>query len=402
MFPLSRRTLGILCITGFTLAAAGWFKALSDEEPDDASRAEMRTKDGISSGRSGSRKSDGSGDAKIVSDPKSIRLVDLMEQLDEDAEPGKPNPAFLKAAELTLNDSLFHRRQRDFRLLMEKMRPEDAPAIHQRFKEMEREGKYFGPEYAAFAMRWGTVDGEAAIANWAAREPFERSIHDLANMVTGWATADAEKALGWVEGNKELLGETNAYPPLLVGWLATDPVAATAWLANGNLEPRRYRECVQAGVLDKIYSDGLEGASEWLASLPDGNDELLAAAKGGWMTHISHLGNLDPGLAAATWSKVGSQPWMGPEEFQRFCGSVARGNQGNLDTFAEQLSKTWTGEEASAQFGRWTEQNPEAVGSLLAQFPSSGVREAGIKGMLQVLDQSDPELAETWRKQLGE
>ena len=381
---------------------AGWITAWKNARALDDIRGQFANENKARGEKAYSRDPRTGKETTLLSDPRSIRLVQLMSELDGDAEPGKPNPAFLKAAKLTLDDSLFHRRQRDFRLLMEKMRPEDAPAIHQQFKDLEREGKYFGPEYAAFAMRWGTVDGEAAMANGAARAPFERPFHDLANLITGWATADAEEALEWVGGNKEVLGEINAYPPLLAGWLATDPVAASTWLENGNLDARQCRECVDAGVLDKIYSDGLEGASEWLASLPDGNDALSAAAKSGWMTHISHLGNLDPALAAAAWGEVGSEPWMGPEEFHRFCGSVARGNQGSLDAFAEQLSKTWSGEEASAQFGRWTEKNPEAVGALLAQFPSSGVREAGIKGMLQILDQSDPTLAETLRKQLGE
>lgn len=399
MFPPSRRTLGVLCIIGFTLAAAGWFQALKQEGPS-TTAGDVSARNGASSTKAGARRT-GSADAKIMSDPRSIRLVELMEEMDQSAEAGQPNPAFIKATELTLNDSLFQRRQRDFRMLMEKMRPEDAEAIHRHFKALEREGRYFGPEYGAFAMRWGQLDGESALANWADRPPHEKSVHDLSNFVTGWATEDAEEALGWIEGNKELLGDVNAYPHLLAGWLVKDPVAATAWLTNGKLDPRQYRQCVQAGVLDKIYSDGLDGASEWLASLPDNSEELSTASKVGWATHIAHLGNLDPDLAATTWSKVGSQPWMGPEDFQRFCGSVAGGNQGSLESFAEQLSKSWPEAEASAQFSRWTEQNPAAVGALLSQLPPSGVRQAGIEGMLQVLERSDPGLAETWREQLG-
>ena len=120
------------------------------------------------------------------------------------------------------------------------------------------------------------------------------------------------------------------------------------------------------------------------------------------MIHVSHLGNLDPAVAAASWSKVGSEAWMGPAEFGNFCDSVARGNQGSLDAFAEQLSKNWPVAEAAAQFERWAAQNPEAVGNLLAGFPASEIRSAGLAGMLRELDRSDPELAETWRQQLGE
>ena len=142
MFPPSRRTLGVLCIIGFTLAAAGWFQALKQEGPS-AAAGDVSARDGAWSTKAGARGT-GSADAKIMSDPRSIRLVELMEEMDQSAEAGQPNPAFIKATELTLNDSLFQRRQRDFRMLMEKMRPEDAEAIHRHFKALEREGRYFG------------------------------------------------------------------------------------------------------------------------------------------------------------------------------------------------------------------------------------------------------------------
>lgn len=397
MLAPSRRTLGILCIAGFSLAAAGWYQALKGNAASPPAAAGAA---GSGKSRDSGRRGSALQDRSIMSDPRSIRLVELMEKLDEGARPGEPNPAFIKAAELTLNDSLFHRRQRDFRLLMEKMRPEDAPAIHKHFKDLEREGKYFGPEYAAFAMRWGAVDGEAATANWMERGPGQ-PFPDLVNMITGWATADAEKALEWVESNKDSLGDADAYSPLLVGWLATDPVAATAWLTNSDLGPGRYAQCVTAGVLDKIYSDGLDGASEWLSSLPDDTGDRAAALRAGWQIHVSHLSNLDPALAASAWSKVGSKSWMEPMDFQRFCNSVARGNGGNLEAFAEQLSKNWQDNEASAQFERWAGQDPETVGVLLAQFPPSDIRDAGLSGLLRALESSDPDAAARWREQLG-
>ena len=402
MFNLSRRTLGILCITGFVLAAAGWITAWNTGRSKDQAEPAASANRASSNRKSGSRPLNGVMDTKLVSDPRSIRLVELMEKLDQGALPGQPNAAFLKAAELTLNDSLFHRRQRDFRLLMEKMRPEDALAIHEQFKKLEREGRYFGNEYGAFAMRWGQIDGAGAMAYWSAREPFDMPHRDMVEVVTGWAHTDPEKTLAWIDGHKDLVGDMNAYRPLLVGWLDADPVAATTWLANSKLDPQLYADCVNGAVLDKVYSDGVEGASDWLAALPDGDPELGFAAKAGWMTHVGRLGNLDPGLAAAAWSKVGSKSWMGPQEFQSFCNSVAHGNEGSLDAFAEQLSQRWPGTEASAQFGRWTAENPDAVGSVLARLPASGIRKAGVEGMLQALEKSDPGLAETWRKQLGE
>ena len=401
MLDLSRRTLGILCITGFALAGAGWITAWN------YARSDSSTAQGAP-GRGSSAAADTKSslrarleEAKLVSDPRSIRLVELMEKMDAATEPGKPNPAFLKAAELTLNDSLYHRRQRDFRLLMEKMRPEDAQAIHEQFKNLEREGRYFGPEYGAFAMRWGQIDGAGAMDYWTAREPFDMNPKDLVDVVTGWANSDAGKALEWVESHKDLLGDVNAYRPLLVGWLDKDPVAASAWFTNSKLDPSQFGDCVDGAVLDKVYSDGVEGASEWLASLPD-EDASLGEANQAWMTHIGRLGNLDPGLAAAAWSKVGSKPWMGSQQFMSLCQSVANGNQGSLDGFAEQLSKSWPEAQAGAQFGRWTAENPEMVGTLLARFPSSAIRKTGVEAMMATLEKTDPAAAQTWREKLAE
>jgi len=398
MFPLSRRALGILCITGFSLAGVGWFKALNK---DDAGAVPGETGSAKNGKREDRNARDPGSKASLASDPRSVRLVELMEQLGEGTETGEPNSAFLKAAQLTLDDSLFQRRQRDFRMLLEKMSAEDAAEIHARFRAMEKEGRYFAPEYGAFAMRWGQLDGEGAMAIWMARELHDRPIHDMANVITGWATTDPEEALKWAEENKEALAGANPYPHLLAGWLTKDPVAATAWLANANLDAGQYRECVRAGVLDKIYSDGLDGASEWLASLPTTSDEQAQAARDGWNTHIGHLGHLEPELAAAAWSKVGSKPWMTSQEFAGFCRSVARGNGGSLEGFAEQLSQQWPKAEASSQFSQWTEQDPNLVRALLSELPPSEIRSTGIEGMLQTLERSNPAAAAAWREEHG-
>ena len=102
------------------------------------------------------------------------------------------------------------------------------------------------------------------------------------------------------------------------------------------------------------------------------------------------------------WGQVGSQPWMSPQDFQRFCSSVSASNGGTLDGFVEQLGTRWPVNEASAQFERWTAEEPSVVGSLLAGMPPSELRSAGIEGMIRKLEQTDPAQAEVWRKQFAE
>lgn len=402
MVNLSRRSHSLLTAAGFFLAVSGWVVAWKNARARDEAIAGQSSGDAGRPGKSSFRDGRSGKEAPLASDPRTVRLMQLMAGMDGQVEPGKPNPKFIQAAEATLNDSLFHRRQRDFRLLMEKMRPEDAQAIHEHFKSLEREGRYFGDEYGAFAMRWGQVDGAGAMAYWSAREPFDLGHGDMVNLVTGWATADPEKAAAWVEGNQDLLGNMNAYTPLVVGWINTDPVAATAWLRNQKLGTERTTACVNGAMLDKIYSDGLEGASEWLASLPDDDPDFAMASKIGWMGNVERLRNLDPGQAAAAWTKVGSEPWIGAEDFQRFCNSVAGANSGSLEGFVEELASRWPAKEAAARFGSWTVQDPALVGALLEGMPASEFRSAGINGMLDQLERTDAGLAETWRSRFAE
>jgi len=401
MVGLSHRTHSLISTAAILLAVIGWAQAWNRGRELEAAKARSSADDRVRSGKAFIRDEKTGRETALLSDPRSNGLITLMAGLDEFAEPGKPNPKFIRAAEAALNDSLYHRRQRDFRILLEKMRPEDAKAIHAHFKALEREGRYFGNEYAAFAMRWGQIDGEGAMASWAEFDPVDRSDANLTNLMTGWGTVDPEKALAWIKSNPDQIGNLNAYRPLLVGWINTDPVAATMWLQNQNLEPRQVAECVGGAMLDKVYSDGLEGASDWLASLPDENPDMAKAARIGWLNNTRFMGNLDATQAAAAWSKVGNQPWMSCEDFQRFCTSVSASNGGTLNGFTEQLETRWPISSASAQFERWTAENPSGVGSLLASMPPSELRSAGIETMIRKLEQTDPGQAEIWRQQLA-
>ncbi|MCW1925365.1 hypothetical protein OKA05_22585 [Luteolibacter arcticus] len=398
MKELSRRSLSWLCVGGFVLAGAGWTKAWMNgralEEAGGKSSSEDAPRNGKSAPRAPSDR------LAMVSDPRSQRLLAWMSEMDASAQPGKPNPAFVKAAVTTLDDSLFHRRQRDFRLLMEKLRPEDARAIHDHFKSLERDGRYFGDEYAAFAMRWGQIAGGDALNEWLQFAPPDRSHGNLISLMTGWGTSEPEKALAWVEEHQSEFGGMNAYRPLLVGWLNADPMAATAWLQSAKLDPQQLADCVGGAMLDKVYSDGLEGASEWLASLPDDSDELATGARIGWISNVRNMRNLDPQKAANAWSKVGGQSWMKGEDFKSFCAAVAAGNGGSLDEFAQSLGTTWPSGEVAAQFERWAATNGATMSDVLKSLPPSDLREAGMTGLFRHIEKFDPARVEVMRKDI--
>ncbi len=385
---------------GFLLAGAGWLSAWNKgrmlQEIGQADHAGDTNPKAKSTGRGGSAGKE----APLLGDPRSIRLLGLMAELDEGAQPGAPNAKFLKAVALTLEDSSFHRRKRDFSILLDKMTKDDAVALHEEFLRLERAGRPFAEEYADFATRWGRIDGAGAMAYWTSRVPFDMKPNDLREVMAGWGAVAPEEAMAWISENQEILGRMNPYSPVVAGWLQKDPAAATAWLTSHPLSPQQLGDCLVGATLDKLYSDGLEGMSEWLASLPD-DGKLAAAARQGWNANQYRFQNLDSERAAAAWSQVGAQPWMGVQEFVRFCGSVAGANQGDLQPFLNALSQKWPEQQVAAQFERWTGQDPETVSGILGNAPPSDFRTAGIKGMIRKLEQTDPALAAEWRERLG-
>jgi hypothetical protein len=389
MIPLSRRSLVVINGIAILLAGSGWLVAWSKSRAlDELSR--VHAGDATKPTKSGSRRRDRATEAPVLRDPRSIRLLSFMSEIGEAPEPGQPNPKFVQAVTLTLNDSSFHRRKRDFSVLLDKMTKDDAPAIHQAFLDLERAGRPFAEEYADFSARWGAIDGAGAMAFFSAREPFELKPHQVHELMAGWGSTQPEEAMAWIGDRKDLLGSFNAYAPVVAGWLQKDPAAATAWLAAGNVSQAELGVCLTNAVLDKLYSDGIDGMSGWLASLPDDNPEFAAAARQGWNANQYRFQNLDPEQAAGAWSQVGNQPWMGPQEFLLFCTSVQRGNGGDLSAFVEALSGKWPEKQVSSQFERWMEQDPSIVEKTLQLMPSSDFRDAALQGAVDRLQKSDP------------
>lgn len=394
---LSRRALAILAGAGFTLAAIGWMDAWKQRQM--VAEIQAPEKAGALT-KSRDRKAKAERKAMDLSDPQSTRLLRMIEQMGKESRPGEPNPQFAKVAETALADSNFQRRLLNFRLLMDHLRPEDAQQMLQLFGEAERSGRPFSEEYATFTNRWGQIDGCGAMAYWVEREPFDMKEGDLRSVITGWASADPAAAMAWVQGHNDILKGIDAYAPVVAGWINNDQAAATHWLSQQSATPPgQINNCLSDMMLNMLYSDGLLRASQWLADLPD-TGSLADAARAGWNGNQYLLYNLDPDRASEAWGAVGNEKWMGIGEFGRFCGNVAKANDGKLDGFMDSLAKQWPEAKVSAQFERWAGENPEEVGNLLKHLPPSTVRTAGVQGMLKSLEKSNSPEATTWQRLL--
>jgi hypothetical protein len=78
-----------------------------------------------------------------LTDDRTIALFEKLQALREQAVAGQPNEGLIKVMDWILLSPDMHRRQRNFSLLLEQLRPEDAPLLHKFFQKLHREGRPF-------------------------------------------------------------------------------------------------------------------------------------------------------------------------------------------------------------------------------------------------------------------
>lgn len=150
-------------------------------------------------------------------------------------------------------------------------------------------------------------------------------------------------------------------------------------------------------------SADLGSAASWLSALPD--DEVSNTAAGqAWRNVQWALKQLPYEKSADLWAKVGSEPWMGFEQFMEF-SSFSSNNyvaHGGLDGFLDALGKTWPEDKITAQFERWSMSDPGEAMEWLDEAPSTPVTKGAIRGLVKTLEQTDPETAASWSAKLAE
>ncbi|HEY8960556.1 MAG TPA: hypothetical protein VIM57_00015, partial [Luteolibacter sp.] len=230
--------------------------------------------------------------ARLVTDAPFGRLLASLSEISSAARPGEPNQKLLDACRKALTNADAERRRRDFYLLMELMRPEDAAAMHRQFLELHREGRGFAPEYATFAHRWGEIDGQGALDYMLAEKPFRLPPPDFQYLIRGWGTKDPGAALDWLKGHPDLNTSMNGRFALLEGWIRDDPASATRWMVSENMSPNELVRCVSGGTLQQLYGPGLTEAAKWLSELPDDGGPMSTAARVGWRSIQIQLNQL--------------------------------------------------------------------------------------------------------------
>ena len=341
--------------------------------------------------------------AGLIHNPQSARLFGSLADISRSAPAGAVNEKLIAMCHRTLNNPDEECRMRDFGLLMELMRPEDAAAMHETFLTLHREGKAYGFEYAYFSTRWGEVDGAGAMSYLFSQDPPVVPAGDFRNVARGWAKQDPAGALAWMEQHPEEARNLGAYPAIMRGWMGSDPEAATSWLVGRNLSPDETVQCMATAINVQFHGNGAEAAARWLADLPD-EGVLSMAASEAWNRSWGDIRELPYDRAAVVMGAVADQPWMSIHQFANYADAVSRSRSASrgMEGFLENLAETWPAEQITDRFHRWAEQDPARTSQWLTDLPPSSVRTAAIEGLVQTIETTNPDMAEAWRSLLSE
>lgn len=392
--------VGILIV----VAAGGWVSAWNMGKATGAES--VRSDSGrVSKGGSRSREERPVSPATFIPDGETARLLSSFEAIHAAEVPGKVNEKLIRACHQALLDGNLQRRARNYSLLLQLMRPEDGPALHEQFLELHREGKTFD-EYKLMAVRWGEVDAPGAIKYLSSQVPLVFPGDDFRAIARGWAQADPKAALAWVDANPEMAKEMNAKTTVMEGWMREDPAAALKWIDQNmaSMQPREYLDTMRIALGGQINGadTGVEDAVAWLTSRPKTEISNRASAMA-WESIQWGMGEMPYEKAAAVWAKVGGQEWM---EFRQFAGfsraiSHSRVADQGMEGFLGALEKTWPTEQVTSQFNRWTVMDPKGTLDWLSKAPPSSVTRAAIQGAVEALKETDPDAAAEWAAKLN-
>ena len=380
--------LRILGIGVFSLS--GWLVVWSGHGKDaGASQASSVAKTDRGRGFPDRRpKPDPRNPSRWVADPSFAQLLSSLSEISKSAPAGEPNPKLLHACELALSNPDPQRRARDFNLLMELMRPEDAAAIHQQFLEIHQSGKGYGPEYGAFAKRWGEIDAPGALDFLMAEKPFRLPALDFQEIARGWGQTDPRAAVEWMKAHPEISDSMDGRYALLDGWFRIDPTSATRWMLDEGMPSRELAHCISGGAWQQLFSQDAVQAAQWLSELPDDHGEMAAATKEGWRAIQMQLTQLSYDQASTAFSQIAGASWVGLEEFKNFGNLVSRAtaNSEGMAGFLNSVAAKWPAEQVSRKFEQWANANPDATREWLINSPDSALLAPALNGAIRAFD----------------
>jgi hypothetical protein len=297
---------------------------------------------------------------------------------------------------LTIGDD--RERQAAWLAVLPKLSADNALEVRELFRKMDKQGRWFIPEWNAFWLRWGEVDGAAALEHVKTinMKDYEPALAE--RVLKGWATKDSAGARSWLQANTASPWYDGALRGYLDGLARIDLDGATrdaVTLGKGR-DMNRIAEVLTEQALQQRQ---LGGMLEWWRALPDDTSEGSARRKA--ISHVYQRLQIANDARTSEWlAELAGTPYR-PEVLIGNHGEKIAGRDpaGALNWIAS-LPPTpndgyFTG--LTQTIHAIAKRDPAFVENWLNRLPPSPLRDQGVVGYGIYLDQnSQPDAAERW------
>jgi len=280
------------------------------------------------------------------------------------------------------------KRQLAFARLLDGLTPENAKLI----REQMRGGRANGDQWRLFQYAWGAADGAGALAEASTIENKDRRAGATATALTGWASADPQKAIAWLGGIEDQ-GERNRLQDSLVGGLADNDIGlATRYVmdlaASGDGRAATHMETVAS---EQIRKEGPEGAARWAENLASGD------LKGAALDRVANsYVDRDP-EAAAAWAAQFATADYGARVIEEVGDEWAERNPVAAVSWLQNLADgKGKSEGMYSALGEWARRDPTAASQYLVDMPQSELKDTAVNGFVRRIAWEDPESAIAW------
>jgi hypothetical protein len=293
-------------------------------------------------------------------------------------------------------------RQAAWLAMLSNLTADNALEVRELFRKMDKQGRWFIPEWDAFWSRWGEVDGPAALEHikTIGMRNYQPTLAD--KVLKGWTAKDPAGARTWLEANTSSPWYDGALRGYLDGLARTNLDRATQdAIALGNRRDMgRLTEVLTEQALQQRQ---LGGMLEWWRSLPDDSSEGSVRRES--IANVYQRLQIANDARAGDWlAELAGTPYRAENQIGRHAEKIAARDPAEALQWVTSLPPSPTDGHYTG-IGRTidalTQRDPAAVESWLNQLPASSLRDQGIMAYANYLDsQSQPEAAQRWRSQV--
>lgn len=237
---------------------------------------------------------------------------------------GKSLPEIMRMVLTEPNEAL---REQKFMALLSRLTPADAPALQAIFVENDKLGRWFVPEYSAFTLRWGQVDGAASAEYARTHYTTHWNEGHMQRILRGWAETAPQQAVDWINANESVPDWMSraAMKGLVEGYSLTD-LRGAAKMLNEHLDDPAGREALEPLMDRFIQGEGLASAEKWFDTLPE--TEAAAAVKGNFFPKLLDRflrgGDSTTEMAAQMVARHANEPWFSPNHTVEIASRYAK------------------------------------------------------------------------------